>query len=162
MQPGPLLLKEHPSLFWGTVASMYMGNVMLLILNLPLIPLWVKILKIPYPILFPLILVFCVIGAYTINNSVTEILIAIIFGLIGYLFKKFEYEPALLLLALVLGPMMEQALHRSLLYSSGEFTIFFTRPISAFLMLISCLLLFFPLMPLIGNKWAVLLRKKSG
>ena len=162
MQPGPLLLKEHPSLFWGTVASMYMGNVMLLILNLPLIPIWVKILKIPYPILFPLILVFCVIGAYTINNSVTEILIAIIFGLIGYLFKKFEYEPALLLLALVLGPMMEQALHRSLLYSSGEFTIFFTRPISAFLMLISCLLLFFPLMSLIGNKWAVLLRKKSG
>jgi putative tricarboxylic transport membrane protein len=152
MQPGPLLLKEHPSLFWGTVASMYVGNVMLLVLNLPLIPLWVKILKIPYPILFPLILIFCLIGAYTINNSITEIFIMIIFGFIGYLFKKFGYEPAPLLLALVIGPMMEQALHRSLLYSSGDPTIFFTRPISAALMLISCLLLVFPIVPWIRNK----------
>jgi len=104
--------------FLGAVTSMYIGNVMLLILNLPLIGLWVRILKVPYPILFPLILLFCLIGAYSLNNSVIEVLIMVGFGLLGYFFKKFEYEAAPLILALVLGPMLEAALRRSLLLSA--------------------------------------------
>jgi len=156
MQPGPMLVKEHPDLFWGAVTSMYIGNGMLLVLNLPLIGLWVKILKVPYPILFPLILLFCLIGAYSLNNSITEVLIMVIFGLIGYLFKKFEYEGAPLILALVLGPMMETALRRSLLLSAGDPMIFLARPISAILMLISLFLLVFPLIPWLSKKRAVL------
>ena len=156
MQPGPMLMKEHPDLFWGAVTSMYLGNVMLLILNLPLIGLWVKILKVPYPILFPLILLFCLIGAYSLNNSIVEVLIMVIFGLIGYFFKKYEYEGAPLVLALVLGPMLETALRRSLLLSAGDPTIFLTRPISAVLILSSFCLLVFPLIPWIGKKRAVL------
>jgi hypothetical protein len=108
-QPGPMLIKEHPNLFWGVVASMYLGNVMLLVLNLPLIGLWVKVLKIPYPILFPLILLFCLIGAYSLNNNIAQILFMICFGFLGYLFKKFQYEAAPLVLAFVLGPMLEKA-----------------------------------------------------
>ncbi len=156
MQPGPMLMKEHPELFWGAVTSMYLGNVMLLILNLPLIGLWVKILKVPYPILFPLILLFCLIGAYSLNNSIVEVLIMVIFGLIGYFFKKYEYEGAPLVLALVLGPMLETALRRSLLLSAGDPTIFLTRPISALLILCSFCLLVFPLVPWLGKKRTVL------
>jgi len=152
MQPGPMLVKEHPDLFWGAVTSMYLGNAMLLVLNLPLIGLWVKILKVPYPILFPLILLFCLIGAYSLNNSIVEVLLMIFFGLIGYLFKKFKYEAAPLVLALVLGPLLEAALRRSLLLSAGDPLIFITRPISAMLMLISFFLLVFPLLPRLGKK----------
>jgi putative tricarboxylic transport membrane protein len=154
MQPGPMLVKEQPGLFWGAITSMYLGNVMLLVLNLPLIGLWVKILKVPYPILFPLILLFCLIGAYSLNNSIVEVLIMVIFGLIGYLFKKFEYEAAPLILALVLGPMLETALRRSLLLSAGDPMIFLTRPISAVLMLISFFLLAYPLVPWLRKKRA--------
>jgi len=132
LQPGPLLLKEHPEVFWGTVTSMYIGNVFLLILNLPLIGLWVKILKVPYKFLFPLIILFCIIGAYSLNNTSFDILVMGFCGLAGYFMKKFEYEPAPLLLAFVLGPMMEQAFRQSLALSHGSFTIFITRPISAF------------------------------
>jgi putative tricarboxylic transport membrane protein len=156
MQPGPMLVKEQPGLFWGAVTSMYIGNAMLLVLNLPLIGLWVKILKIPYPILFPLILLFCVIGAYSLNNSVIEVLIMIVFGFLGYLFKKFEYEAAPLVLALVLGPMLETALRRSLLLSFGDPTIFITRPISAVLLLISFFLFAYPLVPWLRKKRAAL------
>ena len=156
MQPGPMLVKEQPGLFWGAITSMYLGNVMLLILNLPLIGLWVKILKVPYPILFPLILLFCLIGAYSLNNSIVEVLIMVIFGLIGYLFKKFEYEAAPLILALVLGPMLETALRRSLLLSAGDPMIFLTRPISAVLMLISFFLLAYPFVPWLRKKRAIL------
>jgi putative tricarboxylic transport membrane protein len=154
MQPGPLLVKEQPGLFWGVVTSMYLGNAMLLVLNLPLIGLWVKILKVPYPILFPLILLFCLIGAYSLNNSLIEVLIMVVFGVIGYLFKKFEYEAAPLVLALVLGPMLEAALRRSLLLSAGDPLIFLTRPISAVLMLISLFLLVYPLVPWLKEKRA--------
>jgi putative tricarboxylic transport membrane protein len=129
--PGPLLIKEHPEIFWGTVASMYIGNIMLLILNLPLIGLWVKVLKVPYRVLFPLILLFCIIGAYSLNNTTFDVAVMVFFGFVGYLMKKFEYEPAPMLLAFVLGPMMEQALRQSLGLSYGSFTIFFTRPICA-------------------------------
>jgi putative tricarboxylic transport membrane protein len=145
LQPGPLLIKEHPEMFWGLVASMYLGNVMLLVLNLPLIGLWVKVLKVPYPILFPLILMFCLIGAYSLNYSVTEVLIMLAFGCIGYLFKKFEYEGAPLILALVLGGRMEASLRRSLLLGNGDPTIFLSRPISAGFLIVAILILVFPL-----------------
>jgi putative tricarboxylic transport membrane protein len=131
MIPGPMLLRDHPEIFWGTVTSMYMGNAFLLLLNLPLIGIWVKILKVPYRILFPLIILFCLIGAYSLNSNTFDVLVMLIFGLAGYLMRKFGYEGAPLLLAYVLGPMMEQALRQSLLISYGSFTIFFTRPISA-------------------------------
>ncbi|MBM4315297.1 MAG: tripartite tricarboxylate transporter permease [Deltaproteobacteria bacterium] len=156
MQPGPTLVQEQPGLFWGAVTSMYIGNIMLLVLNLPLIGLWVRILKVPYPILFPLILLFCLIGAYSLNNSVVEVLIMVGFGFLGYLFKKFEYEAAPLILALVLGPMLEAALRRSLLLSAGSPLIFFTRPISGVLMLISLILLAYPLVPWLRRKRAIL------
>jgi len=131
MLPGPLLLQDHPDLFWGLISSMYIGNGMLLILNLPLIPMWVQVLKIPYRVLFPLILLFCIIGAYSLKNGVFEIILMLVFGMLGYLFRKFGYEPAPLLLAFVLGPMFEFNLRQSLMVSRGSLLIFFTRPISA-------------------------------
>jgi putative tricarboxylic transport membrane protein len=152
VQPGPLLIKEHADLFWGLVASMYLGNVMLLALNLPLIGLWVKILKIPYYILFPLILLFCLIGSYSINNSITDVIFMNIFGLIGYFFRKFGYEAAPLILALVLGPMMEDSLRQSLLMSAGSPFIFLNRPISLVILIIAFILLVFPLIPGLGKK----------
>jgi putative tricarboxylic transport membrane protein len=128
--PGPLLLKEHPAIFWGAVTSMYIGNALLLLLNLPLISIWVKVLKIPYKILFPLIILFCIIGAYSISNTTFDVMVMFVFGLVGYLMKKFDYEPAPLLMGFVLGPMMEQAFRQSLSMSCGSLAIFFTRPIS--------------------------------
>jgi putative tricarboxylic transport membrane protein len=145
LRPGPLLIVESPEVFWGVVASLYVGNVMLLILNLPLIPLWVKILKIPYHYLFPLILLFCIIGSYTTNNNPYDIIIMTIFGVIGYVMKKLDYEAAPLVLALVLGPIMENAVRRSLVISDGDVTVFFTRPISAFFLIAGLLILFSPL-----------------
>ncbi len=120
IQPGPLLISQHPDLFWGTIMSMYVGNAMLLILNLPLIGLWVKLLKVPYPILFPLILVFCLVGVYSLNNSLTEVAMMVGFGVFGYLGRKFQFEMAPLILALVIGPMMEQNLRLSLVISQGS------------------------------------------
>ena len=124
-------------MFWGTVMSMYIGNVMLLILNLPAIGLWVRLLKIPYQYLFPLILLFCLIGAYTINNSATDVFIMLVFGLVGYLMRKFNYEGAPMVLALVLGPMIEQAFRQSLNMSGGSYDIFFQRPVSAVTLIIA-------------------------
>lgn len=141
LMPGPLLIKERPEIFWGTIVSMYVGNVLLLILNLPLIGLWVRLLKVPYRILFPLILFFCVIGSYSINNSTFDVLVMLIFGIVGYLFRKFGYEPAPLIMAFILGPMLENSLRQSLLMSMGNFAIFFTRPIPATFVIIALLLL---------------------
>ncbi len=124
--PGPLLLKDHPDVFWGVVTSMYTGNVLLLVLNLPLIGMWVQITRIPFRLLFPLIILFCVIGVYSINNSVFDVWIMILFGGIGYFMKKCDYEPAPLTLAYVLGPMLEQALRQSLIMSNGSPMIFVT------------------------------------
>jgi putative tricarboxylic transport membrane protein len=143
--PGPFLMEKHPDLFWGTICSMYIGNVMLLVLNLPLIGLWVKVLKLPYPILFPLILLMCLIGTYTLNGSLVEMVIMILFGVIGYLLKKFGYETAPLILALVIGSMLEPALRRSLIMSNGSFGIFFTRPISLVLIVATVVFLVSPL-----------------
>ena len=141
--PGPLLIKEHPDVFWGLLGSMYIGNLMLLILNLPLIPLWVQVLRIPDRVLYPLILLFCVIGAYSINNNVFDIIVMVIFGIFGYLLKKFGYEAAPLILCFVLGPMFEVNLRRSLLISQGSFSIFFTRPIALIAIVICVALLLF-------------------
>jgi len=145
LQPGPLLIKDHPDLFWGVVSSMYLGNIMLLVLNLPLIPLWVKILKIPYSYLYSLILLFCVIGSYSYNNNISDVIVMIVFSILGYIFKKYDYEGAPLVLALVLGPLLETALRRSLLISKGSFMIFITHPLSASFLFISLLLLIIPL-----------------
>jgi putative tricarboxylic transport membrane protein len=147
MRPGPFLMANHPDLFWGVVSSMYIGNVMLLILNVPLIPLWVQVLKIPYKILFPLILLFCLIGAYSVRNSIFDVHLTIIFGIVGYLFRKFDYEAAPLVLAFVLGPLFESNLRQSLTLSRGNFSIFFTRPISAVSITLAIILLIIGFMP---------------
>ena len=145
LTPGPLLIKNSPDLFWGVIASMYIGNLMLLILNLPLIPLWVSVLKIPYSYLSSFIILFCLIGAYSLNNSTSDIYIAAIFSLVGLLMKKFAFEPAPLVLAFVLGPLLETALRRSLILSDGSFSIFLQRPISAAFILFSVVVLVAPL-----------------
>jgi putative tricarboxylic transport membrane protein len=147
VQPGPKMVTEHADLFWGVIASMYIGNAMLLVLNLPLIGLWVKILKVPYPILFPLILLFCLIGAYSLNNSITEVGIMVLFGVLGYLFKKFEYEMAPLILGLVLGPLMEHGFRASLTMFDGRLLTFFQRPICAAIMSIAVVILILPMIP---------------
>jgi putative tricarboxylic transport membrane protein len=141
LQPGPLLIKENPELFWGTIVSMYVGNVMLIVLNLPLIGLWVKILKIPYRVLFPLILFFCVIGCYSINTRAFDVFMMLIFGVIGYLLGKFRYEPAPLVLAFILGPLIENSLGQSLLMFRGHYYLFVTRPISGACLIIALFLL---------------------
>jgi putative tricarboxylic transport membrane protein len=157
IQPGPLLLAKHPQLFWGTVCSMYIGNLFLLVLNLPLIGLWVKILKVPYPILFPLILVFCFLGVYSLNSNPYEVVIMVAFGVFGYLAKKFKYECAPFLLGMVLGPMFEMAFRQSFIY--GDPLIFFKRPIAAVLLGISFLLFLSPLFPALGRKRKTLIEK---
>jgi putative tricarboxylic transport membrane protein len=151
MPPGPRLITSHPDLFWGAITSMYIGNGMLLILNLPLIGLWVKILKIPYPVLFPLILLFCLIGAYSLNNNPAEIGLMLFFGVLGYLMKKFKYDGAPLVLAMVLGPLMDQSLRQSLLMSGGSGMIFFTRPICLVIFAIVAVVLLLPVLPLISG-----------
>jgi putative tricarboxylic transport membrane protein len=161
VHPGPLMIKEHPDMFWGLIASMYIGNIMLLALNLPLIGLWVKILKVPYPILFPLILVFCLIGSYSLHNSIAEVLIMIFFGLVGYILKKFNYEAAPLVLALVLGPRLETALRQSLLLQSGDLTIFITQPISAVFLVVAVALIVLPLLPKMGKKIAAVPKEET-
>ncbi len=150
--PGPLLLTNHPQVFWGVIGSMYIGNVMLLILNLPLIGLWVQLLKVPYAILMPLIIVFCIIGSYTIANSIMDVFFMLIFGVVGYLMKKLKYEAPPLILAFVLGPMLEYSLKQSLMVSKGSFKIFFTRPISATCLVIALILVILPIIPKLRKK----------
>jgi len=144
LQPGPLLMQNAPDLFWGTIVSMYIGNAMLLVLNLPLIPLWVKVLKVPYYLLYPLILLFCLIGAYSLDNTVADIVIMLIFGILGFLMKKLRYDGAPMILALVLGQKLETSLRRSLIMSQGDFSIFVTRPISLGFLITAVLLLIVP------------------
>ncbi len=151
MPPGPRLITSHPNLFWGVISSMYIGNLMLLVLNLPLIGVWVKILKVPYPVLFPLILLFCLIGAYSLNNNPAEIGLMLIFGVLGYLMKKFKYDGAPLVLAMVLGPLMDNSLRQSLLMSSGSGTIFFTRPICLIILGTVAVILLLPVLPRISR-----------
>lgn len=137
--PGPLLFKEHPDIAWAIIASLYVGNAILLILNLPLIPLWVAVLKIPYSILFTLIVGFCIVGSYSLDNSVWDVGIMLCFGVAGYLFKKLDIPLAPLVLTLILGPIMERGLRQSLEISGGDFSILFTRPISVTLLALAAL-----------------------
>jgi putative tricarboxylic transport membrane protein len=139
--PGPLLMKQHPEIFWGVIASMYVGNIALVILNLPLVGLWVQILKVPYRMLMPLILLCCLIGSYATSNLSTDVGIMVIFGMVGYILIKAGYQVAPLILALVLGPLMEKNFRNSLTISDGSPLIFVTRPISITLLIISVLLL---------------------
>jgi putative tricarboxylic transport membrane protein len=162
IQPGPMLIEKYPDLFWGTIMSMYLGNVMLLVLNLPLIGLWVKVLKVPYPILFPLILLFCLVGVFSLNYSKVEVALMIGFGIFGYLARKFQFEMAPLVLALVIGPMMENNLRLSLVISQGSPWIFIEKPISATFIFVSSALLISPFIPWIGKRRQKLQEKVEG
>jgi putative tricarboxylic transport membrane protein len=139
--PGPLLIKDHPDVFWGVICSMYIGNIMLLVLNLPLIGMWVQITKIPFRILFPLIIIICTIGVYSVNNSIFDLWLMVIFGVIGYILKKCEYEFPPFVLAYVLTPLLEQSLRQSLIISGGRFSIFLLRPIPCICLATAALLL---------------------
>jgi putative tricarboxylic transport membrane protein len=152
--PGPLLLLKWPDVFWGVIASMYIGNAMLLVLNLPMIGLFVQILKVPYQILSPLIIMFVLLGAYALNNSTVDVLATILFGIAGYLMKRFNIEPAPLVLAFVLGPMLENNLSKALIMARGDaLPFFFGRPISATLLTLAILVLLYPLVRA-GWRWA--------
>ena len=152
IQPGPSVMTEQPALFWGIIASMWVGNLFLVVLNLPLVGLWVRMVTVPYHLLFPAILVFCAIGVFSVNNSVWDIYMMVAFGFLGYLFSKLDCEPAPMLLGFILGPMMEEFLRRALLISKGDPTVFVTRPISAGLQAIAVAGLLIVLSPAIAKK----------
>src|SRR5687767_7253670 len=154
IQPGPQVMTSNPQLFWGLIASMWVGNLMLIVLNLPLIGMWIKLLTVPYRFLFPAILTFCCIGLYTLNNTNFDVFIAVIFGFIGYVFYKLGCEPAPLLLGFILGPMMEENLRRALLLSRGDWTTFATRPLSAGLLLAALAMIVVVMLPSIKKKRA--------
>lgn len=147
IQPGPSVMNEQPALFWGLIVSMWIGNLMLLVLNLPLIGMWVKMITIPYRYLFPMIIVFCAIGVFSLNNATFDVYLMALFGVIGYIFKKLDCEPAPLLLGFILGPMMEEFLRRALLLSKGDPMVLVTRPISASMLVIAAILLCLVLLP---------------
>jgi putative tricarboxylic transport membrane protein len=153
VRPGPLLMNEHPQLVWGLIASMYVGNGMLLLLNLPLIRLWVQILKIPSRFLFPFIILFCIIGVYSINMRAFDIRLMVFFGLLGYLFQKFKYEGTPLVLAFILTPILESNFRQTLIQSKGSLGVFFTRPISAICLAISFLILLSALLPMLRKRF---------
>ncbi len=152
VQPGPLLMQAHPDLFWGVVASMYVGNVVLLVLNLPLIGLWVRLLKVPYDYLFPAILLFCLVGVYSVNNNETDVFLMVAFGLLGYVLRKADYDPAPMLLALILGPMLELNFRQALILSQGDLTAFVRHPIAAVLLLVAAILLVLPIVQDLSRK----------
>jgi TctA family transporter len=152
IQPGPQVMTSNPALFWGLIASMWVGNLMLVVLNLPLIGMWIKLLKVPYRLLYPAILLFCAIGVYSINNAPFDVGQTAAFGLLGIVFLKLECEPAPLLLGFVLGPMMEENLRRAMLLSRGDPTVFVTRPISLAMLTMAALLLVLIVAPAFRKK----------
>jgi len=152
LTPGPFLFKERPDVVWGLIASLYLGNVMLLILNLPLVGLWAKLLEIRYQYLYPGILLFCILGAYSLNQSVFDVGVMVAFGVLGYIFRKLDWPLAPTVLALILGPMMERALRTSLEMSGGDLSILFTRPISAVLLIAAAIVLLTPAVRLLGRR----------
>jgi TctA family transporter len=152
IQPGPQVMTSNPQLFWGLIASMWVGNLMLIILNLPLIGMWIKLLTVPYRFLFPAIIVFCGIGLYTLNNSSFDVYIGAFFGVVGYIFYKLGCESAPLLLGFILGPMMEENLRRALLLSRGDWTTFITRPLSAGLLLAAFAMIVVVMLPSIKKQ----------
>jgi len=152
IQPGPQVMTSNPELFWGLIASMWIGNAMLVILNLPLIGIWIKLLTVPYRWLYPSIVLFCAVGVYSTNNNTWDIWMVGLFGLVGYIFHKLGTEPAPLLLGFILGPMMEENLRRALLLSRGDWSVFVTRPLSAGLLAAAALLLVIVLLPAVKSK----------
>ena len=152
-----MMIGEHPGLFWGVIASMYIGNFVLLLLNLPFVPLFANILRIPKRILLPLVILFCITGMYTVNNSVFDIWMMLLFGGLGFIMRKWAYEGAPLLLALVLGQKLEVAFRQSLMISHGDFGIFIDRPVSLIFLLATILFLVVPAFRLLFKK-----RKKGG
>jgi TctA family transporter len=152
IQPGPQVMTSNPELFWGLIASMWVGNAMLVILNLPLIGIWIKLLTVPYRFLFPAIMVFCSIGLYTLNNNAFDVYMGAGFAVVGYIFYKLSCEPAPLLLGFILGPMMEENLRRALLLSRGDWTTFATRPLSAGLLVAAVLMIVVVMLPSIKKK----------
>jgi len=152
IQPGPGVMREQPGLFWGLIVSMWIGNVMLLVLNLPLIGLWVRLLAVPYRVLFPAVMVFTAIGVFSVNNSTFDIHVMVLFGLLGYFFRKVRCEPAPFFLALVLGPMIEEYLSRALVRSRGNLMVFVERPISATLLALAAAAIVAAALPLVRKK----------
>jgi putative tricarboxylic transport membrane protein len=152
IQPGPQVMTSNPTLFWGLIVSMWAGNLFLVILNLPLIGLWIKLLQVPYRFLYPAILLFCCIGAYSLNNNVWDVLMTIPFAIMGYYFKKWHCEPAPLLMGFILGELMEEYLRRALTISRGDWGVFIDRPLSATLLGIAVLLLLIVALPFIRKK----------
>ncbi|MBI3347612.1 MAG: tripartite tricarboxylate transporter permease [Burkholderiales bacterium] len=152
IQPGPQVMTSNPELFWGLIASMWIGNLMLIVLNLPLIGIWIKLLTVPYRFLFPAIVVFCCIGTYSLNNNSFDVYLTAAFALLGYIFYKLSCEPAPLLLGFILGPMMEENLRRALLLARGDWSTFLTRPLSAGLLIAAALMIVVVMLPSIKNK----------
>ncbi|WP_399686266.1 tripartite tricarboxylate transporter permease [Xenophilus sp.] len=152
IQPGPQVMSSNPELFWGLIASMWIGNLMLIVLNLPLIGMWIKLLSIPYKWLFPAIVLFCAIGVYSTNNNTFDVWMVAVFGVVGYVFIKLGCEPAPLLLGLILGPMMEENLRRALLLSRGDWSVLVTRPISAGLLVAAAIMVVIVLLPAVKSK----------
>jgi putative tricarboxylic transport membrane protein len=146
------VMTERPALFWGLIASMWLGNLMLVVINLPLIGIWVQLLRVPYRLLYLAILLFCGIGVYTVNNSTAAVMMAAVFGLMGYVFIRLQCEPAPMLLGFVLGPLMEENLRRAMRISSGDPMIFVQRPISLGLLIAAALLLVVVMLPAIRSK----------
>lgn len=151
LTPGPFLFKEHPDVAWGLIASLFVGNVMLLVLNLPLVGLWAKLLKIRYQLLYPGILLFCIIGAYSVSQNVFDVGILIVFGVLGYIFRKIDWPLAPMILALILGPMAEKALRTSLEMSGGDLSILISRPVAVVLLSIAALVLLAPGVRMLGK-----------
>jgi putative tricarboxylic transport membrane protein len=147
ISPGPLLIAQQPELFWGFIASMYVGNVVLLILNLPLVGIFVNVLKVPYPLLYPAILIFCVLGVYAVNGSVVDVGIMTAMGALGYVLRKFDFETAPVVLGLILAPMMEMSFRQSLSMSSGSYGIFINRPIALVMLMVGLALLLLSVAP---------------
>lgn len=152
IRPGPEVMTSRPDLFWGVIASMWIGNLMLVVINLPLIQMWVALLRVPYRLLYVAILAFCCVGVYSVHNSGFEVLELIVFGLVGYAFAKWKFEPAPLLLAFILGPMLEEHLRRAMLVSNGDPSVFVTRPISLALLLLASAMIAVFTMPMIRRR----------
>jgi TctA family transporter len=161
IQPGPQVMTSNPDLFWGLIASMWVGNLMLVILNLPLIGIWIKLLTVPYRFLFPAIAVFCCIGVYTLNNNDFDVYVLALFSVVGYVFYKLECEPAPLLLGFILGPMMEENLRRALLLSRGDWSTFVSRPLSAGLLVAALLLIVVVALPSIRSKREIAFQEEA-
>jgi TctA family transporter len=160
IQPGPQIMTQTPDLFWGLIASMWIGNGALVILNLPLIGIWIRLLKVPYRLLYPMIILCCTIGAFSSNNNMFDVWVAIAFGFFGYIFTKLECEPAPLLLGYILGPLLEENMRRALVLSRGDYTVFVTRPISLVMLLVAVALLIVVIVPAVSKKREVVFQEE--